>query len=124
MPLPHGAVVSIAADSVGTDEAPSSRPEAALRALDGVVSVTDIGARAGCLRYEVRAGDDPDLCRKAFRLVRDRSWELAELRPVERNLESVFRDLVAEYESGDDGSQKASAATSGMDAESGTEGAA
>ncbi len=91
------------------DEAPSSRPEsveAALRALDGVVSVNSIGVRAGCLRYEVRAGDDPDLCRKAFRLARESGWELAELRPVERDLESVFRDLVAEYEGGDGASRE------------------
>ncbi len=104
----HGVLVSIAADSVGTDEAPSSRSEAvevALRALDGVVSVHAIGARTGCLRYEVRAGDAPDLCRNAFCLARDRGWELTELRSVERDLESVFRDLVAEYVSGDDGSQ-------------------
>ncbi len=123
----HSAVVSIAEDSVGMDEAPSSRPEsveAALRALDGVVSVNALGVRAGCLRYEVRAGDDPDLCRKAFRLVRDRGWELAELRPVERDLESVFHDLVAEYESGDGGSRDASSATSRMDGESGTAGGA
>ncbi len=120
----HGAVVSIAADSVGMYEAASSRPEAALRALDGVVSVHAIGARAGCLRYEVRAGDDPDLCRNTFRLARDRGWELTELRSVERDLESVFRDLVAEYESGDGGPQDASSATSHMDGESGTEGAA
>ncbi len=124
----HSAVVSIAEDSVGMDEAPASRSEAveaALHALDGVVSVNTIGARAGCLRYEVRGGDDVDLCRKAFRLARDRGWELAELRPVERDLESVFRDLVAEYENGDGGSQNApSSAKSGTDRESGTEGAA
>ncbi len=105
----HSAVVSIAEDSVAMEEAPLSRAEAveaALRALDGVVSVDAVGARAGCLRYEVRAGDDPDLCRKAFRLARDRGWELAELRSVERDLESVFRDLVTEYESGDDASRE------------------
>ncbi len=118
----HSAVVSIAEDSVGIAEAPSSRPEAveaALRALDGVVSVNAIGARAGCLRYEVRAGDDPDLCRKAFCVARDRGWELAELRPLERNLESVFRGLVAEYESGDDASREPSSTASPVDEQSG-----
>ena len=68
--------------------------------------------RLRCLRYELRAGDDSDLCRKVFRLARDRSWELAELRPVERDLESVFRDLVAEYESGDDASREPSSKSS------------
>jgi ABC-2 type transport system ATP-binding protein len=64
----HSAVVSIAEDSVRLDETQSSRPEvveAALRALDGVVAVDAMGTHAGCLGYEVRAGDDPDLCRKA-----------------------------------------------------------
>jgi len=120
----HSAVVSIAEDSVGLDETQSSRPEvveAALRELDGVVAVDPIGARAGCLGYEVRAADDPDLCRKAFRLARDRGWELAELRPVERDLESVFRDLVAEFEGdhGDGASQEISSATSPVDEPSG-----
>jgi len=102
----HSAVVSIAENSIdlsGTELSRSEVVEAALRGLHGVVAVDATGARSGCLGYEVRAGDDPDLCRKAFRLVRDRGWELAELRPVERDLESVFRDLVAEYEGGHGG---------------------
>ncbi len=89
-----------------------------------MVSVDAISARAGCLRYEVRAGDDPDLCRKAFRLARDRGWELAELRPVERDLESVFRDLVSEYESGDGASRETSSAASPVDEQGGPVGAA
>ena len=72
----------------------------------------------------VRAGDAPDLCRVAFRLARDRGWELAELRPVERDLESVFRDLVAEYESGGDESRASSSAASSVDTQSGSVGAA
>ena len=111
----HSAVVSIAEDSVAMDEGPLSRAEAVeagLRALEGVVSVDAVGARAGCLRYEVRSGDDPDLCRKAFRLARDSGWELAELHPVERDLETVFRDLVAEYEGGDGASRETSSAAS------------
>jgi len=116
----HSAVVSIVEDSIGIDEMPSSRVEAveaALLSLDGVVSVNSIGARTGCLRYEVHAGDDPDLCRKAFRLARESGWELAELRPVERDLESVFRDLVAEYEAGDGASGETSSAASPVDEE-------
>jgi ABC-2 type transport system ATP-binding protein len=123
----HSAVVSIAEDSVAMDEGLLSRAEAveaALRALDGVVSVDAVGARAGCLRYEVRAGDDPDLCRKVFRLARDSGWELAELRPVERDLETVFRDLVAEYEGGDGASRETSSADSPVDEKSGPGGAA
>ena len=102
----NSAVVSIAEDSVAGDGSESSRREAveaALRGLTGVASASALTPRPGCLSYELSSEDDPNLCRNLFRLARDRGWELAELRPVERDLESVFRDLVAQYEGGDGG---------------------
>ena len=126
----HSAVVSIAEDSVAGDGAPSLRREAveaALRGLTGVTGVSAFTSRPGCLSYELRSEDDPDLCRNLFRLVRDRGWELAELRPVERDLESVFRDLVAQYEGGESGDgalRETSSATSPADEKSGPKGAA
>ncbi len=97
----HSAVVSIVEDTIGRDGSDSSRRKAvevALRGLSGVASTSALTPRPGCLSYELSSEDDPDLCRNLFRLARDRGWELAELRPVERDLESVFRDLVAQYE--------------------------
>ncbi len=126
----HSAVVSIAEDSVAGDGADSPRREAveaALRGVTGVASVSALTPRRGCLSYELSSEDDPDLCRNVFRLARDRGWELAELRPVERDLETVFRDLVAQYEggeSGDGAAREASSAASSVDERAGPEGAA
>ncbi len=123
----HSAVVSIAEDSIAGDGALPVRREAveaSLRGLTGVTGVSAFTSRPGCLSYELRSEDDPDLCRHLFRLARDRGWELAELRPVERDLESVFRDLVAEYESGDGAARETSSAASSVDEKSGPEGPA
>jgi ABC-2 type transport system ATP-binding protein len=126
----HSAVVSIAEDSIAEDGALSSRREAVeatLRGLTGVTSASALPPRPGCLSYELASEDDPDLCRNLFRLARDRGWELAELRPVERDLESVFRDLVAQYEGGESGdaaAQETSSAASPVDEQSEPEGAA
>jgi ABC-2 type transport system ATP-binding protein len=123
----HSAVVSIAEDSVAGDGAVPPRREAveaALRGLAGVMSASALTSRLGCLRYELRSGGDPDLCRNLFRLARDRGWELAELRPVERNLESVFRDLVAQYEGGEGAPQETSSMASPVDEQSGPVGVA
>jgi len=129
----HSAVVSIVLDSVAGDAADSSRREvveAALHGLTGVSSATALTPRSGCLSYELRSGDDPNLCRNLFCLARDLGWELAELRPVERDLESVFRDLVVRYEGGgadeiDPGvAPETSSAASPVNGKSGPEGTA
>jgi ABC-2 type transport system ATP-binding protein len=124
----HSAVVSIAEDSVAGDGADSSRREAvetALRGLAGVASASALRPRPGCLSYELNSENDADLCRNVFRLARDRGWELAELRPVERDLESVFRDLVAQYEGGESGDgavPEIASAASPVDEKSGPDG--
>jgi ABC-2 type transport system ATP-binding protein len=128
----HSAVVSIAEDSVARDGPNSSRRdavEAALRGLAGVTRVSALAPRSGCLSYELSTDGDPDLCRNLFRLARDHGWELAELRPVERDLESVFRGLVAQYEGGGGGEsadgalREASSPASAMDEQNEPEGA-
>jgi ABC-2 type transport system ATP-binding protein len=66
-----------------------------LKNLPDVRAARGVTSRGGQLGFELD-GDDADLlCRAAYRAARDAGWELAELRPVVRDLETVFRDLVA-----------------------------
>ena len=123
----HSAVVSIVEDSIAGDGTDSSRREAvetALRGLAGVASASALPPRPGCLSYELNSESDANLCRNLFCLARDRGWELAELRPVERDLESVFRDLVAQYESGDGAAREIVSAAPPLEEESSSEGTA
>lgn len=68
--------------------------EEGLRAIEGVDAVRALGQRAGLLRYEVHGASELDLARAIFHAASEGGWELCELRPVVRDLESVFRELV------------------------------
>ncbi len=84
-------------------------------AADTVVSPAEVAARLGALDLStnVRAGHHTDeqysfevdgavgstLAREVFRLARDQAWELTELRPLVRDLETVFRELVRTHAS-------------------------
>ena len=83
---------------VAGDSAPSASDVAArLKALDLVTSVSAADGRTGEHTFAVQGSADIDLSRAVFRLARDAGWELGELRPVVRDLDTVFRELVKEH---------------------------
>lgn len=83
---------------VANDSAPSEADVLArLRALDIVSSVRVAEGRPGEHTFAVKGSADVDLSRSVFRLARDAGWELGELRPVVRDLDTVFRELVREH---------------------------
>jgi len=95
----HTAIVSLAVHSTGklvvqSGDASLEKASAALGEINGVCDVRSVPARSGYASFELQANDEGDLCREAYRLARDRGWELGELRRVERDLESVFNSLV------------------------------
>jgi ABC-2 type transport system ATP-binding protein len=67
--------------------------EQALQRIDGVTSVAQVGKSNGYTSFQVR-GDREDLCPQIFDAVKSGGWRLAELRPDQQTLESVFRDIV------------------------------
>ena len=71
---------------VGADPADAAAALAGVPGADAVRLTTDG-------RFEVDGTRD-DLPQGLFRAVRDGGWELSELRPVVRDLETVFQDLV------------------------------
>lgn len=71
-----------------------------LEKLDGVRSVRAIDSRPGYLRFEISGANKDDLCRQAFHLARRQNWELGELRPLERDLETVFQEIVSQHDGG------------------------
>ena len=81
--------------SVASDTAASPAEVAArLGALDLSTSVRAGDHDGGQYRFEVDGAAGSTLAREVFRLARDNNWELTELRPVVRDLETVFRELV------------------------------
>ena len=77
--------------------------QGALKEISGVQSLRSIEGRSGYLTYELSGGGNVDLCREAYRAAQQYGWELGELRPVVRDLEAVFRDLVRQHERGETG---------------------
>ena len=85
---------------VASDSAPSAQDVAArLGALDIVTSVKSVPGHDGEHTFAVDGAADSELARSVFRLARDAGWELGQLRPVTRDLETVFRELVREHSS-------------------------
>ncbi len=78
---------------VGVTGADPDAAAAGLAAVPGAGAVRHTGPTSSGHRFEVDGTSD-DLARGLYRAVRDRGWELDELRPVVRDLETVFRDLV------------------------------
>jgi ABC-2 type transport system ATP-binding protein len=78
---------------VGVSGADVATATAALSAAPGAQAVRHVGDSHGGLRFEVDGTSD-ELPRSLYRAVRDGGWELDELRPVVRDLETVFRELV------------------------------
>lgn len=81
---------------------PDTDAQARLEKIAGAQTVTAVAGLSGHLTFEVafQEGRDGDGCRQVFRLAKEAGWELGELRPVVRDLETVFRDLVREHEQG------------------------
>ena len=67
--------------------------EAALAALPEVASVRAVDAREGYDGYQLSGVGDADLCRLAYGAARQHGWEVGELRPSARTLETVFGEL-------------------------------
>ena len=82
-------IVSVAADTASAPADVAAR----LGQLDLATAVRSAPPQDGLLRFEVD-GAGTELAREVFRLARDNNWELTELRPAVRDLETVFRDLV------------------------------
>lgn len=91
----HQAVVAVASSGSNEEAVNTDLVRRTLGELEGVVSVETAAPRAGYLTFELSSTEERDLCREVYRLARERGWELGELRPVVRGLESVFRELVA-----------------------------
>lgn len=70
---------------------------ARLGSLNGCIGVHPAPPRPGYHTVEVEGSADTDIARDVFRLARDAGWELGELRPVVRDLDSVFRELVRDH---------------------------
>ena len=67
--------------------------EATLAALPGVAAVSEVDAREGYDGYRLTGAEGADLCRIAYGAARDHGWEVGELRPSARTLETVFGEL-------------------------------
>ena len=64
-----------------------------LAALPEIQAVAAVEGREGYDGYQLSGEADVDLCRIAYGLARQRDWELGELRPSARTLETVFGEL-------------------------------
>lgn len=65
----------------------------ALEQIAGVSKVAEVSRRNGFTTFRV-TGEGDQLCPTIYDVVRQRGWRLAELRPDEQTLESVFRSIV------------------------------
>lgn len=81
-------------DTHGTSWAALAAVRDTLAAVDGVTAVHEGVERDGYVTVEVDGADGSELGRLLYRVARDQGWELGELRPIRRDLESVFHDLV------------------------------
>ncbi len=103
----HSAIVAIAEGNPGSgypatsnDKPGPTTPDGVrtlLAELEGVTNVQRTNGRAGFLTFELEGSADPDLCRCISRLAWQQTWELGELRHIERDLETVFRELTTQY---------------------------
>ena len=75
---------------------------AAMRAIPGVVGVTELSADGGG-RYLVESARGRDVRAEIFQLAADQHWSLRELRRVGMTLEEVFMRVVAGEETALDG---------------------
>ena len=103
----HRALVAIAESSPGSecpatsngkaDPTTADGVKALLEGLEDVRKVQRVDGRVGLLTFELDARSDTELCRRISRLAWEHHWELGELRPIERDLETVFRELTTRY---------------------------
>lgn len=108
----HSAIVAIAETSPGSGSPATANGKPGptttdglktiLAELEGVTNAQMIEGRAGFLTFELEGSSDPDLCRSISRLAWQQTWELGELRPVVRDLETVFRELTSQYSQGEE----------------------
>lgn len=109
----HGARVAISNDGNGGRTEQLART---LRTIDGVTAVESVTGAGGYATFELDGEADADICRAAFRVARDNGWELGELSPIVRTLETVFRELVATHSDANDDPGKTSDRHAGPEA--------
>ena len=73
-----------------------------LAELEGVTNAQRTDGRDGFVTFELEGSSEPDLCRSISRLALQQTWELGELRPVVRDLETVFREIATQYSQGEE----------------------
>jgi len=71
----------------------TSGVEQALRSLPEILDVRSAEGRDGYDGYQLSGEIDADLCRAVYGVVKQHAWELGELRPSARTLETVFGEL-------------------------------
>jgi len=81
----------------------------ALRAIPGVVAVTELSSDGGGGRYVVESARTRDVRAEIFQVAADKHWSLRELRRVGMTLEEVFMRVVAGEEVGGEGAAPAPA---------------
>jgi ABC-2 type transport system ATP-binding protein len=81
----NAAIVAVDSEATGV--------ESALKAIDGVESVTREGPQDGFTRFRVESSAGAELCPSIHDVVREMNWRIAELRPDVLTLESIFRDV-------------------------------
>ena len=74
--------------------------ESQLRGITGVQSVQKENERGDYIHYRVNAQEGTELCPQIFDLACAQEWRLSELRQDTRTLDSVFRELANETNSG------------------------
>lgn len=89
------AKVAVAADGLSAGEVREK-----LSKLPGVGAVKPATGASGYHCFQVEGGGDLELGRQLFRLAKESGWELGELSPVRRDLETVFRELVRDHAAG------------------------
>jgi len=82
---------------VAEDSADAAAVGAALERIEGVSGVERSVGRAGYTTWRVHGRVEPDMARSVYRVAREQGWDLGELRPLTRDLETVFRELVAKH---------------------------
>ncbi|MGF1511752.1 MAG: ATP-binding cassette domain-containing protein [Myxococcota bacterium] len=82
------AVVSISEDATHVEQELGTIP-----GVRSVEATNGAAVAAGFRRFRVTADKSDTLCPSIFSLAKDKGWQLAELRPDAKNLETVFRDL-------------------------------
>jgi len=65
----------------------------ALKNIDGVMDIRELGEENGISRFKLTAEKDRDICEEIFFRVSRNGWSLTELHREEINLENVFLDL-------------------------------